>query len=312
MLRPSNVICSVRPRKAIVGLFATFASIALLPCGVALADSVTTNFEPNAAPPFNLGSVNGQGMVNGMPGWKSAVAGQESCPPFSPYDQEVVQNSQFYSGGVTGFGQQSLRFSNLVACGEFTYQTYSTPVQDPAGENETNKVYTAQFSLIPTTPKFQDGLYVSVSPDDYTGARMFRVDLTDTPSGVLVGVAYATGPDGDFAFAPNLAVLDPSVPHTIKVSMKVNPGDTSDLVRVSIDGADTGQCFGSWKNYYLAVEKRQMPPDINSLQFRASRSGFTMTERRLPVRQRDSRYFQWRRSSRLRREDRQGGRLRPR
>ena len=66
VLRPSRVICSVVPRHAIVGLVATFASIVLLPCGVALADTVTTNFEP---PLFHTGSVNGQD------GWKSDVPG---------------------------------------------------------------------------------------------------------------------------------------------------------------------------------------------------------------------------------------------
>lgn len=32
--------------------------------------------------------------------------------------------------------------------------------------------------------------------------------------------------------------------------MKFNPGDDNDIVRVFIDGTDTGQCFASWENYY--------------------------------------------------------------
>ena len=44
-----------------MGLLATFVGFALLACGVAVADTVTTDFEG-----FRLGSVNGQD------GWRSA------------------------------------------------------------------------------------------------------------------------------------------------------------------------------------------------------------------------------------------------
>src|SRR6478752_5052202 len=76
---------------------ATTAAVGLLSSGVALADTVTTDFEP-----FALGSVNGQA------GWKSAAPGDIPSLP-NGYDQSVVQNS----GGVpAGFGGKSLRMSN--------------------------------------------------------------------------------------------------------------------------------------------------------------------------------------------------------
>ena len=278
MLRPSRVNCSVLPRKAIVGLFASFATIALLPCGIALADTVTTDFE---APAFSTtagvppGSINGQGMVDGRPGWKSGEPGQASCPPYSAYDQAVVSHSQFPAGALPGWGQQSWRFSNLFGCGEFTYQTYSTPLQDPAGENDTNKVFTAQFSFIPTTPNPQPGLYVSVSPDDYAGGRMLRVDLKSLGDRVLVVIADSpTGTDGDIIEHP-VALLDPSKPHTIKLSMKFNAGPDNDIARVSIDGNDTGECFASWENFYRAWQPTMFPFGTNSLQFRAALGGFS-------------------------------------
>ena len=140
-MRPSSVIRPALPRKTIVGLLTTLVSIALLPCGVALADTVTTNFE---APDFTAGqSVNGEG------GWKSAVPGDIPSLP-NGYDQKVVANS----GAPASFGAQSLRLSNAYGTGpetgppEFHFQTYSKPTTDPAGEGMTNTVYTAQFSFI--------------------------------------------------------------------------------------------------------------------------------------------------------------------
>jgi hypothetical protein len=93
--------------RTILMTLATAVTMALLACGVAVADTVTTDFER-----FNLGNVDGQD------GWKSGVV-----PPALPngYDQEVVNN-----GGVVGFGLRSLRMSNLFASGEFTNQTYSS------------------------------------------------------------------------------------------------------------------------------------------------------------------------------------------
>lgn len=49
MRRPNRPDRPVLPRKGIVGLFATLASVALLPCGIALADTYTTGFEPGAS-----------------------------------------------------------------------------------------------------------------------------------------------------------------------------------------------------------------------------------------------------------------------
>ena len=97
----------------------TAVSIALLAAGVAVADSVTTNFDA-----FNLGTVNGQA------GWHSAVPGDVPALP-NGYDQAVVP-----SGGVAGFGTQSLRHSNAYSenTGEFEFQTYSRSNAVNAGE----------------------------------------------------------------------------------------------------------------------------------------------------------------------------------
>jgi uncharacterized repeat protein (TIGR01451 family) len=245
-------------------VLATAVSMVLLVCGVAAADTVTTNFEA-----FQLGSVNGQD------GWKSAPPGAIPGIPGGKYDEQVVNN-----GGTTaGFGQQSLRMSNLYASGEFFYQTYSKPVASPAGENLANTEYTAQFSFISKTPaSVQPGLFMSVSPDSYEGSRMSYVGLRDGPAGIEVSVFDSPEVDGEFV-AYDAGVLDREVPHTIKFWIKVNPGVDNDLVRIYIDGRDLGQCFTTWENYYRKAPEQKPPPNVNtpatikSLQFRSSVEG---------------------------------------
>ncbi len=39
-----------------------------------------------------------------------------------------------------------------------------------------------------------------------------------------------------------------NVPHTIKFSMRLIPGPNNDLVRISVDGRDAGQCFTTWES----------------------------------------------------------------
>jgi hypothetical protein len=109
--------------RSVIMVFATAVSTALLACGVAVADTVTTNFEPNSSPPFFT-----PGTVNGQDGWKSAVPGNIPSLP-SGYDQAVVANA----GAPGAFGSQSLRISNAYGTGpdtfppEYHYQTYSKP-----------------------------------------------------------------------------------------------------------------------------------------------------------------------------------------
>ena len=254
MPRSCSVSRLALPRKTIVGLLATFVSIVLLPCGVAAADTVETNFEPT---PFHTGSVNGQ------EGWKSAAIGDiPSCfptPTMGQYDQEVVNNG----GGIPGFGVQSLRMSNACGTGEFTFQTYSKETKEPAGEEEANKEFIAQFSFFaPTT--YQPGLYLSVSPvPDNTGSRMSWVGLTETPEGTEVGVADVPEITEPETVVHPVAVLARGVSHTIRSWIKLNPGGNNDMVRVSIDGKDVGQCFSSWENYYRHSKEQEGPPNFN-------------------------------------------------
>ncbi|MDA0163271.1 DUF11 domain-containing protein [Solirubrobacter ginsenosidimutans] len=224
--------------------------------GVAVADSVTTNFEPFGFSP---------GSVNGQDGWTSAKPGDIPALPFG-YDQAVVVNS----GAPPAFGTQSLRHSNAYnePTGEFFYQTYSKRTAAAAGESEANTEYTAQFSFISKTPTArQPGLNMTISPDSGSGGRMSYVGLRDTADGIQATVYDTPEEDGDFV-AYGAGVLDRSVPHTIKFWIKLKPGSDNDLVRIYIDGRDLGQCFTTWENFYRTVP--EPVPAINSLQFRSS------------------------------------------
>jgi uncharacterized repeat protein (TIGR01451 family) len=247
---------------------ATAVSAVLIVCGVAAANTVTTNFEP---PTFHTGSVNGQD------GWRSAEPGDLLPQVPSGYDQAVVQNS----GAPQAFGSQSLRLSNKVPApdGEFKFQTYSKPATPPAGEALANTEYIGEFSFIPTTSALQPGLNVNVSPDSGEGSRMSFVRLIDSAEGIQVIVADTPEVDGEFVLY-DAATLNRTDPHTIKFWIKLNPGPDNDLVRIYIDGRDLGQCFTTWENYYRTHPEQAPPPNrntpatINSLQFRSDRAGF--------------------------------------
>jgi uncharacterized repeat protein (TIGR01451 family) len=227
-------------------------SMVLLVCGIAAADSsVTTNFEP---PTFHPGTVNLQD------GWKSAKPGDIPSLPFG-YDQEVVANTP---PPPAAFGSQSLRLSNAYGTApdtvppEYHFQTYSKPTTEAAGEDLTNKEYTAQFSFISIHPdREQPGLKISVSPDMGEGGRMSYIGLTDIPDGINVTFFDTPiGENGEVDFAGyDLGTLPRNVVHTIKFWMKLNPGPNNDLVRIFIDGRDFGQCFTTWENFYRATSQ---------------------------------------------------------
>ena len=239
-------------RTAIVGLLAAFASFALLAPGVAVAATHTSDFE-GLTP----------GSVNGQDGWTTG-------PHF---DQAVVP-----SNGIPTFGNQSLRMSNLAPSLAFTdTQTWSTKVAPPAGETLANTVFIARFSFF--DPKFQPGLLVTVSPDSGEGSRMAWVGLEDMEDGVHVTASDSSGANGGFRDTP-LGVLEHGQRHTIEFRIKLIPGKVNDRVRILIDGQDFGQCFTTWETYYRTSPEQapapnfQQPPDINSLQFRASQDTF--------------------------------------
>lgn len=249
--------CKVRgvlSRKAIVGSFATIASVVLLPCGVATAQTVTTNFDS-----FALGSVNGQH------GWR--VGTQHPSKGGHPFDEEVVPVSNYYTSGVPGFGTRAWRFSNAVATSGFNNLPHSPELSQPASETGPNTEFIAQFSFITTTPDPQPGLEINISAFDGSHGRMSFLRLEDTPGGTAVQVLDPL-PDGSFPNRDFVAVLPRGVPHTIKIWIKHHPGLNDDVMAIYIDGKDVGERFTTWENFYRS--QGEATPDINSLLFRAN------------------------------------------
>jgi len=237
--------------------------MAVLASGVAVADTVTTNLES-----FNLGTVNGQG------GWHSAQRLPDDPPPVIPalpfgYDQDVVAVN-----GIPGFGTKSLRHSNAFnePTGEFFFQTYSSSTAESAGESEPNTEYTGVFSFTSDKPDAQqEGLFMTMSPDNSTGGRMSAVRLIDEPDGIRAIIFDTPDPSGGFvAYDGGLYKRD--AVHTVKFWIKFVPGENNDIVRIFIDGRDIGNelgvCFTTWENFYRATG--QAVPVTNSIQFRAS------------------------------------------
>ena len=236
---------------------ASAVSMALLACGVAVADTVTTTFDG-----FNFGTVNGQA------GWHSAIPGDVPALPLG-YDQAVVGVS-----GIPGFGTRSLRHSNAFnePTGEFQFQTYSSSTAQSAGENEPNTEYTGEFSFISSKPTAQQpGLFMTISPDNSTGGRMSAVRLIDGDDGIRALIFDTPTPTGLFE-AYDAGLYSRDAVHTVKFWIKFVPGENNDIVRIYIDGKDIGNqlgvCFTTWENFYRATQ--QAVPVTNSIQFRAA------------------------------------------
>ena len=128
---------------ASIGLVAGFG-------GVARADTISPN-------PITFDS--GQGYtiapINGQRGWSDTGG----------YDAQVVAT------GVPAFGDQSLQISDATTSGSFGDQTFAPGLTQPASETS-NPYYTASFSIDTATATPNDGLHMSVSPDNGQGGRM--------------------------------------------------------------------------------------------------------------------------------------------
>jgi uncharacterized repeat protein (TIGR01451 family) len=250
--------------RSILMVLATAVSMALLPCGVAVADKVTTTFET-----FNPGTVNGQD------GWHSAMRLPDDPPPSVPalprgYDQDVV------SSIVAGFGAQSLRHSNAYSenTGEFEFQTYSRSNAVNAGEALPNTEFVGEFQFTSTSDAQQEELHMRMSPDDGHGGRMSFVGLRDTAAGIEATIFDTPEADGMFKAYP-AGIYSPTAVHTVRFLLQLVPGPDNDIVHIVIDGDDIGNnlgvCLTTWENFYRATN--QTVPVTNSLQFRSANAG---------------------------------------
>ncbi len=227
---------------------------------LAHADTETINFESG----YTLNSVNGQN------GWNST----------GPYDQSVVDTSAF--GSPSGFGTKAFRISNAVTSGSFGDQTFAPPLTDAVGEMDATdgtfsegirqNHYELQFDFTSATSTYQSGLAVSISPDRGDGSRMAYIRLEDHADGVHVYFDDVQGTSNPANFVEtDLATLDRTTVHTIKMTFDPADGPSNDVVKVYIDGALV-HVGTSWENYYRydsEAHAEQSPRIVKTVIFRA-------------------------------------------
>ncbi len=193
---------------------------------------------------FILGSVNGQSL------WSAT----------GPYDQAIVNNTY----GFATFGCKTLRVSDAITSGSFGDWIFAAPNANAVGETEATtggfsegtrqNHFEAEFDIASTQATLQPGLHVSVSPDRGDGSRMSYVRFEDQANGVHVffidvpGGEASIGTENEFV-ETDIATLDRTAPHTIKITLDTIDGPTNDVVTVRVDGTlvHTGT---SWEDYY--------------------------------------------------------------
>jgi len=207
------------------------------------------------------------GSINGQQGWSDTGG----------YDAQVVAT------GVSGFGDQSLQISDAATSGSFGDQTFAPGLTQPASETS-NPYFTASFSIDTATASPNDGLHMSVSPDNGQGGRMsylrFQYQTSDhkvhvffddsNQSSLCSPAGCANFTDTDIAqFAPNTV-------HTFTFAINLVPGATSDgspndVVKIYEDSSTTPLITGTtWEGYYRYDPESgpTTPPAISTLLFR--------------------------------------------
>lgn len=197
------------------------------------------------------------------------IGGQDGWSKTGPYDATVVSG-----GSVATFGSQSLRISNKVTSGSFGDQTFSKSLTNEAGETnaqdggtfsggDRQSNFEASFDITSTSSNVQPGLFLSVSPDRGDGARMSYLGFEDQDNGIHV-IFYdyqdrgtkgslANPADGctgaDDFISSDIATLNRSSVHNVKISMNFLDGPSNDVVKAYIDGVlkHTGT---SWEDYF--------------------------------------------------------------
>jgi hypothetical protein len=203
---------------------------------------------------------------------------------FDPSAFIVADVASFPAASGYGFGTKALRVSDSVASGNFSDQTFSTPVSSPAGEATSLPYFAASFEIGTTQATQQcvscldtnndpNPLHMSVSPDNGSGARMSYLRFEDLADGVHVFFDDTTdaGPLGTVATfnESDIATLSRTSSHTIGFSLYMVPGPANDVVKIYIDGSlvKTGT---TWEDFYR-YDPEQAPnvvPTVSHLLFR--------------------------------------------
>ena len=190
------------------------ATLVFLSSAVPVRAATVIGFEP----PYQAG-VN----INGQQGWSNT----------GHYDAVVTANAAYD-------GTQSLRISNGIASGSFGDQTFTPPISMPAGESSVagEDTFLSSWYFKSVTGSLQDGLGITVSPDNGQGARMSYLRMEDDadPSLGMNLRFYDTTPTGDFVFHQLATNLDRSVWHRVDMNVYFVDGPDNDVVQIYLDG----------------------------------------------------------------------------
>lgn len=229
---------------------AVVATVAFIVPMFAFADTLNINFEPAL---YSVGNINAQN------GWSKTgsfdVAVSSAAIPAS-------------------FGTQSLRVSDAITSESFGDQTFSPSLANEAGESMAQNNgfsggtrqthFETQFDIASAVPGAQQpGLHMTVSADRGDGARMSYLRFEDQADGIHVfsDDYIDAAPQGSLA-APaqgcdvndgwtddDIATLDRSQTHTIKLTIDFADGPANDVLKVYVDGVlkHTGT---TWEDYY--------------------------------------------------------------
>lgn len=188
---------------------------------------------------FEAGEGYTVGNINGQQGWSKT----------GPYDSAVA------GGGVGINGSaQALRISNAVTSGSFGDQTFTPHIAPLAGETAPENLFELSWYFKPVTPTPQNGLFISVSPDNGLGGRMSYIGMGEDATNGLNLIFYdwqhaVNGGHGDFVMQQLNTNMDPTVWHRVDLNVEFLSGPGNDVVDVFVDGVHqwTGT---SWEDYY--------------------------------------------------------------
>ncbi len=178
-----------------------------------------------------------------------------------------------YDAGIaTTGGDARLRLSNATTSGSFGDMLFSPQLAVAAEEGDVDNAFNASFVVEPT--EYQEGLSVTVSPDDGQGGRNGWLRLTHVDGGLTVEVAgsyFDENGEQQWQYVDVAKGLDVTTPHTVNMSVikvpSITEDEINDVFRASVDEG-TAVEVGTFEAYYAANHEANHATD--TLLFRLS------------------------------------------
>ncbi|WP_345803283.1 hypothetical protein AAIB33_09450 [Microbacterium sp. AZCO] len=250
-----------------VRAFGPAAGIGALAFAVVLASPSAANAVPSQTIDFSAaGYTLGEGSPAGQNGWTATAA---------PFDYALVDTSAFPDSGLPA--GVSLQVSNAIDPDGTDY--LRSPGVDPAGKagapGALFNAFAAEFTVASATGAVQDGLRLDVALDA-SSRDGGVVNLRHTDRGLEIG-SYWVPEDATDTDIPDwrsavFAVVDPAVPHTIRVE-ELFRANASDVVRIYVDDVLVTGCseITSWEHYH-ALAGEETDDLVDEIGFRMTSS----------------------------------------